>query len=70
MTKKKSLNAVLMLPEVDLLLNQVRYGGECYNVTPDGATLMHNLCEKYPDWFSASSIISKPSAIKGDLPPR
>ncbi len=52
---------------IDLRLNQIRYGGACYDVTADGALLVNKLVEAN-DWFSASSIFSKPSEVLRSLP--
>lgn len=56
------------LPEVNLDTNQVRYGGQCYDVTADGALLFSKLAESYPHAFSASRLFTKPSRVKSVLP--
>ena len=56
------------MPQVDLKLNQVRYAGECHNVSPEGAFLMDKLVQHYPHAFAASSELSKPSRVKDSLP--
>jgi hypothetical protein len=52
------------LPVIDLELCQVRFRGECYNVTPDGAQLVNRLVKSFPDWISASNDFEKPSRVK------
>jgi hypothetical protein len=60
--------ASIRLPKVNRRLNQVRYAGECYDVSPGAAELFQQLVDRCGDWFAASSILSKPSAIKASLP--
>jgi hypothetical protein len=57
-----------VLPEVNLELNQVRFGGQCRDLTADGALLLSKIVTAYPHHFSASSICSKPSEVKDSFP--
>jgi hypothetical protein len=57
------------LPKVDVNNCQVRYKGQCHDVTGDAALLFKYLIDSYSEWFSASSKFAKPSAIKSTLPP-
>jgi hypothetical protein len=56
------------LPEVDLALNQIRYDGNCFNVTPDAALLVQKLVEAHPQFLSASGLFTRPSDLKNSLP--
>lgn len=57
------------LPKVNLKTNQVRYGGgECLDVTSDGALLMSELVKNHPHPIKASEFLTKPSRTKDELP--
>jgi hypothetical protein len=57
------------LPQVNLKTNQVRYDGQCYDVSSDGALLLSKLVESHPHAITASKYFSKPSDVKNRLPP-
>jgi hypothetical protein len=56
------------LPIVNLELNQVRFAGECKDLPAEGAQLLNSIVAAYPHDISASSICSKPSEVKYNLP--
>ncbi len=56
------------LPQVNLDLNQIKYAGECYEVSGDAALLFSKLVEHYPHPFPASSLFANPSRVKNSLP--
>lgn len=62
------LSPAIDLPQVNLETNQVRYVGQCHDVTADGALLFSKLVENYPQAFSASKLFSKPSRVRDGLP--
>jgi len=57
-----------ILPQINLQLNQVRYAGQCYDVSSDGALLLSKLVESHPHEVAASGLFSKPSDVKKRLP--
>ncbi len=57
------------LPIVNLELKQIRYAGECHDVSGDSALLVQGIVDAHPDWFPASKNgFSKPSSTKHSLP--
>lgn len=57
------------LPQVDLVLNQIRYDGVCHNVTSEGAKLVDLLVKAPPyEWVPTHKVFSKPSRVKNSLP--
>jgi hypothetical protein len=56
------------LPVVNQSLNQIRYQGECYDVSADAALLFQKIVDNHPQPISASRINRKPSRLKDSLP--
>lgn len=56
------------LPKVDIKLNQVRVGNECYNVTADAALLISEIVTSHPEPIAAYKLSRKPSRILKALP--
>ena len=57
-----------VLPQVDLKLNQIRFEGECFDVSGEAALLISEVIKNHPQPICASKICSKPARVKSKLP--